>query len=181
MKRLAFYGGSFNPCHIGHQATVLHALECANIEGLMVAPAYKHPDGKQLVDFDDRVNMCWEMVRPLKADHCPVWVDRVEYSNWAQNGTCYTLDAIKLVLNLHRPETLVLILGSDIKPVFENWVGIEGIASLMAAGRVEVFWVERVGDLSSTLVRCAIKTGASTQRMLPARIRQTIDEKGWYR
>ena len=181
MKRLGYYGGAFNPCHVGHQASILHAVECANINGLMVAPAYRHPDGKALVDYDDRVNMCWELVQPIQPAHCPVWVDRVEQSNWMQNGNGLTLNAIKLVLNLHRPNTLVLVLGSDIRKTFPTWEGHEGIEDMVDAGLVEVFWVQRVGDLSSTQVRNAIKNNLSTQRMLPARIRDHIVEKGWYR
>lgn len=181
MKRLGFYGGSFNPPHVGHQATILHAVECANVEGLMVAPAFKHPDGKALVDFDDRVNMLWDLVQPIKPAHCPVWVDRIEYSNWAQYGTGLTLNALHLVLATHKPETIVLVLGSDIKPIFEDWEGYAGIRYLINTGRVEIFWVDRVGDWSSTNVRNAVKAGLDTTRCLPARIRRTIDEKGWYK
>ncbi len=181
MKRLGFYGGSFNPPHVGHQATILHAVECANIDGLMVAPAYKHPDGKELVDFRDRVNMCWELVQPIKPHHCPVWVSTVEYSNWAQHGSGLTLNALRMVLNTHKPETVVLILGNDIKDVFGNWEGFDGIMRLVDEKRVEIFWVDRVGGWSSTNVRHLVKNGGDTTRMLPARIRRTIDEKGWYK
>ncbi len=181
MKRLGFYGGSFSPPHVGHQATILHVIECAGVEGVMMAPAYRHPDGKALVDFDDRVNMCWDLVQPLKAAHCPVWVDRIEYSNWAQNGTGLTLNALKLVLATHKPDTIVLVLGSDIKEKFPTWDGIDGIYDLMDQKRVEIFWVARIGDVSSSVVRRYIKAGSPTNRLLPARIRKTIDEKGWYR
>jgi nicotinic acid mononucleotide adenylyltransferase len=159
---------------------MLYTLECADVQGVMVAPTYKHPDGKVLVGFDERISMCWDLVQPLKSAHCPVWVDTLEYSNWAQNGSGYTLDALKMTLNKYSPDTVVLVLGSDIKGVFEQWVGYDGIKELIDAGRVEPFWVDRVGGISSTGVRDAVKNEKSTARMLPPRIRKTIDEHGWY-
>lgn len=180
MKRVGFYGGSFNPPHVGHSATILHAVECANIEGLIVAPAYKHPDGKELVGFDERVNMCWDLVQPIKPHHCPVWVSRIEHSNYMQHGSGLTLNALHMVLDSHHADTVVLVLGSDIKDTFGRWEGFDGIMKLVDEKRVEVFWVARVAG-SSTEVRYAVKHGLSTARMLPARIRRTIDEKGWYK
>lgn len=147
----------------------------------MVAPVFQHPDGKELVPFDDRINMCWDLVQPIQPAHCPVWVDRIERQAWAQGGQGYTSNTLQLVLNMFKPEAVVLIVGSDIYP--ENWAGYEDIEMLMNAGRVEIFRVHRAAESvnSSTNARERIRRGLSTSFLVPARIRQTIDKNGWYK
>ena len=189
MSRIGFYGGSFDPPHVGHQATALYAMECANISELIVAPIYVHPDGKQLAPFFDRVRMTAELMDPLRALK-PIRVSLIEEEVARYTMAVYpggkvgrTIDTLVHLMRPNGPyaeATIVLVLGSDIKAAFPHWDGHELLEMMQMAGNIEVFWVDRVGDLSSTKVREAIRSGASTERMLPKRTRRYIDEKGLY-
>jgi nicotinic acid mononucleotide adenylyltransferase len=179
VKRVAFFGGSFNPPHIGHASTILTVMETANVNGVMVAPVFKHPDGKVLLPFDDRLRLCWEAFGIFRAGHCPVWVDSVERRAYAATGSGFTCDTLRLLLNEGSYDQVVLVAGGDID--IGAWTGGGLIQEMIAQGRVEIFQVPRTGYISSTIARERIARGAATQHILPARVRTMIDEKGWYK
>lgn len=56
--RVAVFGGSFNPPHVGHVLGVVYALSTAPIDEVLVVPVYRHPFAKPLAPFADRLEMC---------------------------------------------------------------------------------------------------------------------------
>ena len=56
--RVAIFGGSFNPPHLAHQMAALYVLETAAVDELWLVPAFRHPFGKALAPFADRLEMC---------------------------------------------------------------------------------------------------------------------------
>src|SRR4051812_26752381 len=56
--RVAIFGGSFNPPHVGHQLAALWVLETAGVDELWFVPAFVHPFEKALAPFEDRRRMC---------------------------------------------------------------------------------------------------------------------------
>lgn len=185
-RAVAFYGGSFNPPHVGHQATILHAIECANVDRLIVAPVYKHPDGKELAPFYDRLHMLDRLCLPFK--YGSVEVSDIERRAYEHFGTGYTVDTVKGLLldEMHHRRSpganvVVLVLGSDLKERVPQWAGYDELKLMIDTGTVELFWVQRDIPISSTDVRARIAQGLSTQRSLPPRVREYIDMKGLYR
>lgn len=173
MKRVGFYGGSFNPCHAGHQATVMHALATAQLDELYVAPVYKHPYGKELVDFEHRLNMCSLMLQPFSQQNGAVTTTSVEcrailYGE--RKG--YTADTVAYFIAEYyrrfgeRPH-VVLIMGSDLRADVPKWKGYDRLQELCMAGWASLFFVERVQGLSSTAVRENIEMGGYVDRWLP--------------
>lgn len=192
-RRVGFYGGSFDPPHLQHQATALYAMEAANINELVVAPIYIHPDGKQMAPFLDRVRMVKELMDPLRALR-PIRVSMIEEQvahAHPERPPGRTADTIEFIRQMYTPSSapidyphppvIVLVLGSDIKAAFPTWAGHERLEMMTSEGDLEVFWVDRAVDLSSTQVRARVKAGLSTDRMIAARTRRLIDQKGLYR
>jgi nicotinate (nicotinamide) nucleotide adenylyltransferase len=180
VRRIGFYGGSFNPPHLGHQSAILHALECADVEHILIAPVFKHPDGKGLAPYEDRLHMLQLLVEPLP--QARVVVSTYEKIAYEALNTGYTIDTIRTILADCPFETkIVLIMGSDLKPAYPKWAGHADIEALVAQGKVEIFWVERHAGTSSTLVRMSIKHGWSTRRLLPKRLSDFIKEKCLYK
>src|SRR5207247_5501171 len=58
MTRIALFGGSFNPPHIGHQMACLYVLETSSCKELWMVPTFRHPFDKALAPFEDRFEMC---------------------------------------------------------------------------------------------------------------------------
>ena len=55
---IALFGGSFNPPHVGHMMAAYYVIATRPVDKLWLMPAYRHPFGKRLAPFDDRVKMC---------------------------------------------------------------------------------------------------------------------------
>jgi nicotinate-nucleotide adenylyltransferase len=160
------------------------ALEIADLEFIVVAPVFKHPDGKVLAPYEDRLKMLRLATERELLDR--VVVSRAEERAFALTGTGYTADTLQYLLDagdndgLGEQDTIVLIMGSDLKPSFPNWEGHDRIQAMIKAGRVEIMWQERTSTCSSTLVRMAIRHGLHTKWMLPRRILEYIKAKGLY-
>jgi nicotinate-nucleotide adenylyltransferase len=168
-KRIAFYGGSFNPPHVGHQSTVLYALETARVEKLYVVPAYTHPHGKKLAPWLNRLDMCERMVIPFSMQK--VAVSTIEKEAYNQNGHNITADTLPMfrqaygISSVH--DTVVMVMGSDIRDAIEDWEGYDRLKEQIQKGVLEFFYVDRAAGLSSTAVRDAIAHNRSIARMVP--------------
>lgn len=181
MRRVAFYGGSFDPPHAGHQATVLYTLEHADVEKVIVAPVYNHPDGKALLHFAHRCSLVYLMLAPFSS--IAVQWSPVEKVVAATDPRGWTVNTLKYLLSLpnYKDTQIVLVLGSDIKPKLAYWDGYDELKAMIDAGQVELFWVHRVKGLSSTNVRYRIRAGKDISRLVPRSICQVIKDNGWYK
>ena len=65
MTRIALFGGSFNPPHIGHQMACLYVLETSSCKELWMVPTFRHPFDKALAPFEDRFEMCRRASLPI--------------------------------------------------------------------------------------------------------------------
>jgi nicotinate-nucleotide adenylyltransferase len=179
VKRVAFYGGSYNPSHCGHQATVLYALETADVESVIVAPVYEHPYGKLLAPFNDRVAMCHNMIYPM-IRHDAVRVSRIEETSWLRGGKGFTANTIKLLreeMKLAEDDVVVLVMGDDLRNDVDAWVGYPYLKAEKDAGRLEFFFVARATDLSSTKVREHLAKGLPYRRLVPKRVHEYLEKR----
>src|SRR5512146_215517 len=55
--RVALFGGSFNPPHVGHQLLALYVLETEPVDELWLVPCWRHPFEKELAPFEHRLRM----------------------------------------------------------------------------------------------------------------------------
>lgn len=53
-RKIAVYGGAFNPIHNGHIAVIKYLAERPDIDRVYVMPSSVHPFGKKLLDFEVR-------------------------------------------------------------------------------------------------------------------------------
>lgn len=186
MRRIGFYGGSFNPPHAGHQATILHAISTGNLDELIVAPVYKHPYGKNLEDFFLRKQMCRELIRPFNSDFCPIAVSSIEERVAVIGGRGLTSQTISYLINERYKGTgvrphIVLILGSDCRDDLPSWEGYDQLMELCKRGFLSFFFVARIPGLSSTAVRDTIKAGGVVDRWLPKGIHEYVFKNNLYR
>lgn len=186
MKRIGFYGGSFNPPHAGHQATILHALTTAQLDELIVAPVFYHPYGKELAPFGQRLAMCEWLVLPFNHEMYRIFVSDIEQRAFRKFGTGHTSDTLHMLIEEHykddgeRPH-IVLIMGSDLRNDISKWAGYDQLMELCVRGWVSFFYVDRVPGLSSTAVRDTIAAGGFVDRWLPREIHDYVFQNGLYR
>jgi nicotinate-nucleotide adenylyltransferase len=185
---VAVFGGSFNPPHVAHALAVVLVLETADLEKVLVVPAYQHPFGKPLAPFADRVAMC-EMAMG--------WIPGVEVSRVEETlgGESRTLRTLEHLASQHPDWHMRLVLGADILAEAPRWFGFDAIAKLappivLARAGVQVTPSQReqvvsealLPQVSSTDVRAMIARGAwgELAAVVPRKVLEYVREKGLY-
>jgi nicotinate-nucleotide adenylyltransferase len=183
-RRVAVFGGSFNPPHVGHVLGVVYALSTAPIDDVLVVPVYQHPFAKHLAPFADRLAMCRLALG---------WLPRVTISTVEQElgGESRTLRTLEHLADTHREWSLRLLVGADVLgdlPKWHRWDRIAELAPPLVLGRsgvdalaAAVTWVGATSEdpplpvlprVSSTEIREAFAAGnaGAVRGLVPARV-----------
>jgi nicotinate-nucleotide adenylyltransferase len=201
-RRVALFGGSFNPPHVGHVLGVVYALATAPIDDVLVVPVYRHPFSKHLAPFADRLAMLRLALE---------WLPHVTVSTVEEElgGESRTLRTIEHLAATQPGWSLRLLVGSDVLadlPKWHRWDRIAAHAPPLVLGRAgvdvsdpSVTWVG-VADaddakgaptdappsllprVSSTEIRDALAAGdvRSVRPLLPTKVLEHILAHGLY-
>ena len=122
-RRVAVFGGSFNPPHAAHVLAVAYALSAAPVDEVLVVPVYQHPFSKELAPFDDRLAMCRLAVG---------WLPRVEVSAVERElgGESLTLRTLEHLAAEHPDWAMRLLVGADVIADLPKWHRFERVAAL---------------------------------------------------
>ena len=115
--KIAYFGGTFAPPHLGHAAVIRAALADGRVERVLVAPAYRQPfkTGNPVSLFADRL----EMVRLAFGD-IP-GVELCDLENRLKLTPSYTSEVLR-ALHAERPDDeLYLLLGGDSLAMLHLW------------------------------------------------------------
>jgi nicotinate-nucleotide adenylyltransferase len=180
--RVAVFGGSFNPPHVGHVLACALVLSTEDVDRLLVVPTYLHPFAKPLAPFADRVAMCELAMGWLRG----VEVSRVEEELGGESRTLRTLEHLTA---RHPDWQLRMVIGADVLPEAPRWFGFDAITKIappIVLGRAR-FGAPSPGsvllpDVSSTQVRSAIERGAwdEVAGLVPRSVVEYVREKGIY-
>lgn len=158
-KTVAFFGGSFNPPHVGHVFAVAYARSVLPVDEVLIVPVYQHPFAKELAPFEDRLAMCRLALG---------WMPGVRVSDVERElgGESRTLRTIEHLSATHPTWKLRLLVGADVLTDASKWHRFDRIAELappLVLGRRGVDEPEApaslLPEISSTDVREAIATG----------------------
>lgn len=189
-RRVAIYGGSFNPPHVGHVLGAVYALSTAPIDEVLVVPVYRHPFAKNLAPYHERLAMC---------ELALGWIPHVTISTVEEElgGESLTLRTVEHLLATRPQWSLRLLVGSDVLadlPKWHRWDRISTLAPPLVMGRagvdaaqVDVTWVGKPEDamlprVSSTEIRTALASSKvdEVRALVPARVLDHIAAKGLY-
>lgn len=160
-ERVAFFGGSFNPPHVGHVLAVAHVLAADAVDRVLVAPVGAHVFGKDLETFEHRAAMC----RLAFGDVSGSEISTVEATLPAPNRT---LETLRFLQTAHPQWRLRLMVGADALKDAHRWHRFDEVcrlAPLLPLGRVGVPRNDApapvLPEISSTHVRelLAARTG----------------------
>lgn len=134
--RVAFFGGSFDPPHLGHLGVAKAAREMLQLDTVLFAPVGLQPlkSGGSSASFVDRV----EMVRLATAGE-PGFAISMSDAPRADGRPNYTLDTLRR-LRAELPATgeLFCLMGADSLATFRSWHHADEIpfmATLVVASR----------------------------------------------
>lgn len=117
MFELALYGGAFNPPHAGHAQVMIDASRFAR--RVLVAPSFRHPYGKQMVDYELRMRWIAAITAKIQSQ-CDAEVRACRIEQVAARGnedpiysyTLLSLLADSLALD---DKQIALVVGRDVE------------------------------------------------------------------
>lgn len=182
-RDVAILGGSFNPPHVAHLMAAYWALATQDVSEVWLLPAYRHPFGKALAPFEDRVRMCELAAAPLRGVHVCT-AERELADDPLVGKTARTLEHLQWKHPDHR---FALVVGTDILPETDKWYRwdrVKELARILVVGR-QGYEGSPAGPalpaISSTLVRERIARGEDVSALVPRRVLEYVAERGLYR
>ena len=184
---VALFGGSFNPPHVAHQLVALLVLETQPVDELWFLPTWKHPFGKSLVSFDDRVAMT-ELAAAAIGPRART--SRIEHdlAHRPDFVASRTLDTVLALEAAHPDHAFRLVVGADILGETDKWwrwdelalrappivVGRPGYPNPPGA-------IPAIVGVSSTEIRDRLGHGEDAFALLPRSVLRYIADRGLYR
>lgn len=194
MKRIGFYGGSFDPIHFGHINLCLEISENHNLDKVLVCPANISPNKKRdypPVSAIHRLNMCKLAIEDIKNFEL---ID----NEIKRDGNSYTVDTLNELKMIYPDDEFFLILGLDMYKEFSTWKNPDEILKLAKplVGARDVDHLDqnlkyfhdfekgmtktRLLDISSTQIRKRIQQKNYIRHLLPAKVVDYIYDNRLY-
>ncbi len=122
--KIAFFGGSFNPPHLGHMNLGLQILEHRLADRVLFVPAWipPHKDSAGMASFEDRL----EMLRGMTSEIPGFAVSAIERE---RGGISYTVDTLDLLSRREPENEYLLLIGSDSLMSLHSWHEAERLVS----------------------------------------------------
>lgn len=198
MKKIAVFGGSFNPIHSGHLHLIHSFDQLIGFDKVILVPSARppHKEGEELAFGEDRYTLC----SLVAEEDVRYTVSRFELS---RPQTSYTIDTVKHIKSLFPEDRLYLIIGSDMLYSFDRWYCYRELLTLCTVcaaarhqgeyeqllllknryeaegGSVVIGEADPI-ELSSTEVRRALEKGESLKGKLPEKVERAIRERAMY-
>lgn len=180
---IALLGGSFNPPHVAHVMAAWWALATQGVREVWLLPSFRHPFGKVLAPFEDRVRMCELAVAAIRGAH--VCTAEAEL---AEDPLCgKTVRTLTHLREKHPDLDFALVVGADIlpdTPKWYRWDRVQALARVVVVGRQgwpEVAGAPSLPAISSTEVRRRLAAGEDVSALLPRRVVEYAGARGLYR
>ena len=123
--RIAIYGGSFNPMHIGHEKIVDYVLNNLNMDKIIIIPVGipSHRENN-LEQSDTRLKICKEIFKGNKK----IEVSDIEIKS---EGKSYTYDTLLKLMDLYGENNEFFeIIGEDSLKNLKTWKNYEELLKI---------------------------------------------------
>ena len=183
--RIAIFGGTFDPPHIGHLIVAEQAREQLDLDRVIFIPAFVPPHKKHgaIANPRERLTMTRLATKGSKA----FFVSSMEVQ---RKGVSYTIDTVRELRNQYPDAEIFLIMGGDNFKLIETWKSSQEILRIVKIaiyrrsnhGRKRLRKphkgvVELKGvflDISSTIIRQRVHRGESIRYLVPAEVHSYI-------
>lgn len=119
-KKIGFFGGSFDPFHLGHLNLAIEVKEKTDLEEIWICPAYQSPFKKEA--SPEEISHRVEMIRKSIEGISYLKVIDIEAKKKEISYTYDTLNALK-----EKGAKLTLILSDDLIYDFDKWKNSKNI------------------------------------------------------
>ena len=198
MRKMALFGGTFDPIHRGHITMALRLADVLGLDEVVLMPTFVPPHKMKdtMADATHRLAMC---CIAAKQD------DRLTVSDMeiARGGTSFTVDTLSALTAQYSDAEWYLITGADMFCTLRTWYRFADIAAmatlctvprigtdtqklhdyaeqLRAQGARCYVADEAVEPISSTKIRRTLAAGESADDWLPDGVADYIEQHGLY-
>ncbi|MBA3936200.1 MAG: nicotinate-nicotinamide nucleotide adenylyltransferase [Planctomycetes bacterium] len=174
--RIALFGGSFDPPHLGHVLAATYARVMGAVDEVWVMPVARHAYAKPISPWAQRWALC-------QAAFAGLGFVRL-CDDELRNPHGYTFDLLAALRAGHPGHVWFLVGGTDTATDLANWHRGAELRRL-----IQVIAVPRRGydedpaalpALSSSLVKGRIAAGGPLAGLLPPAVAGLIAAHGWY-
>lgn len=128
LKKVAIFGGSFDPVHLGHVALVVGLKEAHDLDLVYIIPASYSPHKTAQIPLDakQRVSMLKKAFHDLS--YCQILDLEI-----TRKGPSYTIDTVHELLQnslIQSSDKLYLLLGDDQLASFATWKDVHALTQL---------------------------------------------------
>ncbi|WP_187647326.1 nicotinate (nicotinamide) nucleotide adenylyltransferase [Nitrosophilus labii] len=121
--KIAVFGGSFDPIHIGHIRVIEEALKTLDIDLLVVVPAFLNPFKKS---FTAPPNLRAKWIKKALMIYKKVKICPFEIEN---NRPTYMIETVYHLQKLYKPSKIYLIIGADNLKSLHKWYKYKNLKS----------------------------------------------------
>ncbi len=135
MKKIAVFGGSFNPPHVAHQMILTYISNCFDFDEIWVNPVYRHyfSKDKYLVSSSDRLKMASLAFEKLSSK---IFVKSIDIDN----KFIKSFDTFSFLTKKYSFYSFTLFLGEDNYLSKDKWYKFSELQKL-----IEIRYVGREG------------------------------------
>lgn len=191
--KIGLYFGSFNPIHIGHLIIANQLVENSDLDQIWFVVTPHNPFKKKSTLLDNFQRL--EMVYLATKDYEKLKESNIEFNLPQPN---YTINTLTYLQEKYPKHAFSLIMGEDNLKSFNKWKNYEVILEnhniyvypRISEGKVDTRFNDHIKihrveapiiEISSTLVRNAIKEGKNVKPLLPENVWKYLDEMNFYR
>jgi nicotinate-nucleotide adenylyltransferase len=179
--RIAIYGGSFNPPHVGHAMVASWVRWTGRADAVWLLPVYRHAfedrHDKTLAPYAERVAWCTAMAADLGPG---VAVSTVESELPVPS---FTVDTLRHLAATHPEHRFRLVVGADVLEqvgAWREWDVIEAVFAPIVVGRQGYpAPTERPSvdfpDVSSSDLRDRLARGVAVDHLVTAGVAALLD------
>lgn len=196
MTRIALFGGSFNPIHLGHLWMAQAMLDTLNVDEVLFMPTGDSPHKGEMLDASHRADMVELACEAQAGFSC----SRLEAD---REAVSYTIRTVEHLLETNDGAKIDLLIGLDSFLQFHTWKEYEKLLKLVKLvvvprvteidlpiteqlkrlqekGAKVHFLPMPVIEISSTGIRDRVRNGRTIQNLVPDAVREYILKHGLY-
>jgi len=184
LKKIAIYGGTFDPIHHGHLIVAREALEKLGTDEVIFIPARVSPLRKTAPVATDEIRLL--MLQAAIEKEPGFAVDDCELRRAPPS---YTIDTVEQIRRLKGLATVYCLIGEDNVGNLTNWRRFDDLEKL-----VRFVVLDRTGqqpshvypvirrkvDISATEIRKRVATGRSIRYFVPPAVEEIIRREKLY-
>ncbi|MDG1227344.1 MAG: nicotinate (nicotinamide) nucleotide adenylyltransferase [Polaribacter sp.] len=191
--KIGLYFGTFNPVHIGHLIIANHMVEHSDLDEVWMVVTPHNPFKKKNSLLDN--NHRFELVYRATENYSKIKPSNIEFKLPQPNYTVYTLAHIA---EAYPDKEFCLIMGEDNLKSLHKWKNYETILEhhhiyvypRISEGKIETQFDKHpkihkiaapIVQISSTMIRKAIKDKKNVAPLLTQEVWGYIDEMNFYK